>query len=344
MYKHLLAPLDDTPLSTAHVTNVLELARSMGARITFFHAKPDWGSTGDGALLKVLDPALFSEASQGESNAVLMKAAAAAKAAGVPCTALAGTSDHPADAIVKAARDEGCDLIVMASHGKASAWSQLLRDSMTERVLRHAPVALLVTRVEAERPLSDRERALGTIGDEHRSIAVVVSAMRDIANETAATWSADAELASVAAMVSWLRDFPEKVHHPKEEAHLHRLMRVRDPSCETLLAEVEAQHVEERRLIERIGTCLEGGATRRQELREAVLGFAEHVFRHLTLEEAQVLPRARQCLIEDDWAEIAQAFTGNDDGRFGDLNSRDLRRVFARIANAVVARGAAQGA
>jgi nucleotide-binding universal stress UspA family protein/hemerythrin-like domain-containing protein len=344
MYKHLLAPLDDTPLSTAHVTSAVELARSMGARITFFHAKPDWGATGDGALVRVVDPALFSETTQGESNAVLMKAAAAAKAAGVPCTALALTSDHPAEAIVKAARDEGCDLIVMASHGKASAWSHLLRDSLTERVLRHAPVALLVTRVEAERPLSDRERALGTIGDEHRSIAVVVSAMRDVASDAAATWSADAELASVAAMVSYMRDFPEKVHHPKEEAHLHRLMRARDPSCESLLAEVEAQHVEERRLVEQIGACLEGGALRRQELRNAVLRFAEHVFTHLRFEESQVLPRARQCLGDDDWREIAQAFAGNDDGRLGDLSSQDLRRVFARIANAVVARGAAQHA
>ena len=344
MYKHLLAPLDDTPLSTAHVTSAIELARSMGARITFFHAKPDWGSTGDGALVRVVDPALFTEAAQGESNAVLMKAAAAAKAAGVPCTALARTSDHPAQAIVQAAQDEGCDLIVMASHGKASAWSHLLRDSMTERVLRHAPVALLVTRVEAERPLSDRERALDIICDEHRSIAVVVSAMRDIANDVATTWSADAELASVAAMVSWLRDFPEKVHHPKEEAQLHRLLRARDPSCEALLAEVEAQHVEERRLIERIGACLEGGALRRQELGDAVLRFVDHVFGHLKLEETQILPRARECLGDADWREVAEAFAGNDDGRFGDLSSKELRRVFARIANAVAARGTAQPA
>lgn len=346
MYKHLLVPLDNTPLSTALVTNALEMARPAGARITFFHARADWASTGDGALMKVMDPALFSEAAQGASNAVLMKATAAAKAAGVPCNAIACTDDHPADAIVKAARDEGCDLIMMASHGRVSAWSRFLRDSLTEAVLRHAPVALLVTRVEAERPLSDRERAVGTIGDEHRSIAVVVSAMRDIANDLGmartAGADADADLAAIAAMVSYLRDFPEKVHHPKEEAHLHRLMRLRDPSCEALLADVEDQHVEERRLIERIGVCLAGGPARRDELRDAVLAFADHVFGHLRFEETLVLPHARECLDDDDWREIAEAFAGNDDGRFGDLNSKDLRRVFVRIANSVAARGAVQ--
>jgi nucleotide-binding universal stress UspA family protein/hemerythrin-like domain-containing protein len=344
MYKHLLVPLDNTPLSTALVTNALELARSWSARITFFHATPDWGATGDGALVKVVDPALFAEAAQGQSNAVLMKAAAAAKAAGVPCNSLARTSDFPADAIVKAAQDERCDLIVMASHGKASAWSQWLRDSVTERVLRHPPVALLVTRVEAERPLSGRERAVGTIGDEHRSIAVVVSAMRDIANDVAAGRSADAELASLAAMVSWLRDFPEKVHHPKEEAHLHRLMRARDPACKALLVDVESQHEEERGLIGQVDACLQGGADRRQDLKDAVLRFADHVFGHLKFEEAQVLPHAWECLSDDDWHEIADAFAGNDDGRFGNMSSRDLRRMFARIANAVAARSTAHPA
>ena len=77
MYKHLLAPLDDTPLSTAHVTSTIELAKSMGARITFFHATPDWSSSGDGALVMVVNPALFSDAALGETNAVPLKATAA---------------------------------------------------------------------------------------------------------------------------------------------------------------------------------------------------------------------------------------------------------------------------
>ena len=344
MYKHLLAPLDDTPLSTAHVTSTIELAKSMGARITFFHANPDWSSSGDGALVMVVNPALFSEATLGETNVVLMKATAAAKAADVPCAAIACTSDRPADAIVRAAQEQGCDLIVMASHGPVSAWSSWLRDSQTERVLRHAPVALLVTRVEAERPLSDRERALSIIGDEHRSIAVVVSAMRDIANDLTTSRHEDADLASLAGMVSYLRDFPEKVHHPKEEAHLHRLMRSRNPSCEALLADVESQHDAERRLIEQVSAGLQAGGDRVQALQDAVLRFVDHVYAHLKLEETQVLPLARQCLDDDDWTEVVEAFMENDDGRFGNLSSGELRRLFARIANAIAARGVPQPA
>jgi len=340
MFKHLLAPLDDTPLSIAHIRSTIELARAMGARITFFHAHPDLSSTGDGALLMVVDPALYSEAACGERNVVLVKAAAAAKAAGVPCDTLARTSNHPASAIVEAAKAQGCDLIVMASHGPGSGWSSWLHDSQTERVLRHAPVALLVTRVESERPLSSRERALNIIGDEHRSIAVVAGAMRDIAKDLTRVRREDAELASLAGMVSYLRGFPEKVHHPKEEAHLHRLMRSRHPSCERLLAEVESQHDTERRLIDQVGTRLAADDDRLDDLQEAVLRFAEHVFAHLSLEETQVLPLAARCLGDDDWAEVLHAFLDNDDSRFGNLSSLELRRLFARIANAITVRGA----
>jgi nucleotide-binding universal stress UspA family protein/hemerythrin-like domain-containing protein len=339
MYKHLLVPLDDTPLSTAHVKSAIELAKSMGARITFFHANRDWSAMGAGALLLVANPALFAKAAPGEANAVLLKASAAAKAAGVPCAAIARTSDHPADAIVRAAQDEACDLIVMASHGPGPGWTSWLHDSQTERVLRQAPVALLVTRVEAERPLSDRERALDIIGDEHRSIAVVVSAMRDIANDLATSRHKDADRATLAAMVSYLRGFPENVHHPKEEAHLHRLMRTKQPSCEALLAEVESQHGTERTLIEQVSACLEAGGADR-ELRDAVLRFADHVFAHLKLEEAQVLPLAGQCLGENDWTEVAEAFVANNHTRFGDMSGGELRRLFTHIANAIAMRSA----
>jgi hemerythrin-like domain-containing protein/nucleotide-binding universal stress UspA family protein len=344
VYQHLLVPLDDTPLSTAHVTSTIELAKSMGARITFFHANPDWSSTGDGALVMVVNPALFSKVAPGDSNTVLLKATAAAKAAGVPCAAIVHTSDHPADAIVRAAREQGCDLIVMASHGPVSGWSSWLRDSQTERVLRHAPVALLVTRVEAERPLSDRERALNIISDEHRSIAVVVGAMRDIANDLTTSRHEDADLASLAGMVSYLRAFPEKVHHPKEEAHLHRLMRSRDPSCQALLADVESQHDVERRLIEEVSACLGADGDRVQALQAAVLRFVDHVYAHLKLEETQVFPLARQCLSDDDWTEVVDAFLENDDTQIGKLSSGELRRLFARIANAVAERSVPQAA
>jgi nucleotide-binding universal stress UspA family protein len=41
MYRHLLVPVDGTDLSTETVGRAVEFARTIAARITFFHAQPD---------------------------------------------------------------------------------------------------------------------------------------------------------------------------------------------------------------------------------------------------------------------------------------------------------------
>lgn len=52
---------------------------------------------------------------------------------------------HPAEAIVDAAKSEGCSLIVMASHGRRGL-GRLLLGSQTAEVLAHSPVPVLVVR------------------------------------------------------------------------------------------------------------------------------------------------------------------------------------------------------
>ena len=59
----------------------------------------------------------------GKAREVLAKAEAAAGARGVPCESRHVASDKPAQAIVEAARERGCDLIFMASHGGRGRWA-----------------------------------------------------------------------------------------------------------------------------------------------------------------------------------------------------------------------------
>lgn len=148
MYRHLLVPIDGTSVSAANVLVAVDLARSLKARITFFHATPDWDATGEGALMRVLEPQVHAEGVLGDTNALLTKAVACAGAAAVPAQGASRVCDRPAEAIIEAAETQGCDLIVMASRGShGGALTGWLHTSQTEGVLRRAPVALLVTRV-----------------------------------------------------------------------------------------------------------------------------------------------------------------------------------------------------
>ena len=66
-----------------------------------------------------------------------------AKAAGVPCQTVQVEHDHPYQAIITTAKDKGCDLIVMASHGR-SGISAVLLGSVTNKVLTHTNIPVLV--------------------------------------------------------------------------------------------------------------------------------------------------------------------------------------------------------
>ena len=52
---------------------------------------------------------------------------AAAEAAAVACRTLHIKDEHPAEGIIKAAKDQGCDLIIMGSHGRGPMGRILLR-------------------------------------------------------------------------------------------------------------------------------------------------------------------------------------------------------------------------
>ena len=74
--------------------------------------------------------------------AVLEKAA---KDAGVPCETLCEIADHPYEAIIRIAEKRGCDLIMMASHGRRGV-KGLLLGSETQKVLTHSLIPVLVHR------------------------------------------------------------------------------------------------------------------------------------------------------------------------------------------------------
>jgi nucleotide-binding universal stress UspA family protein len=74
--------------------------------------------------------------------AMLLKAATEE---GVRCTTVIEVSDHPYEAIIRTAEKKGCDLILMASHGRRGVQGLLL-GSETQKVLTHSRIPVLVYR------------------------------------------------------------------------------------------------------------------------------------------------------------------------------------------------------
>jgi nucleotide-binding universal stress UspA family protein len=147
MFKHFLVPTDGSKLSSEAVARATTLAKEVGAKITFFFAKPDYPVAfyGEGALIDPTTPERFAEIANRQADDILAQARAVAQAAGVACAVASGVSDIPHQAIIEAANEAGCDLIFMASHGRRGI-SGLLLGSETQKVLTHSKIPVLVYR------------------------------------------------------------------------------------------------------------------------------------------------------------------------------------------------------
>lgn len=333
MYKHLLVPTDGSALSTETISNALDFARDANARITFFHATPDYLSTGDGALIRSLSPQLATELAAGEAHAILSKATAAARAAGVECDALYKVSDRPYEAILEAAVEQGCDLIFTSSRGPKNIGGLML-GSETLKLLMHSSIPVLVASVLKNSPTPDMNKAISVIKDEHRSLAAVLHGLRRMVDR-AKDCEAVPDFILIKTMLFYIREFPEKLHHPKEDAYLFNKLRQRTNAVDDVLAQLESEHQDKSLLIQleqSFASFAADAADGRDAFERAFELFADAEWRHMSLEEKSILPVAKEHMLPGDWAEIAEAFSKNGDPRFSAERDKPFHDMFARIA------------
>lgn len=178
--------------------------------------------------------------------------------------------------------------------------------------------------------------ALAIIQDEHRSLAAVVHGLRYLVREIRER-GAKPDFRLLWAMIFYLDEFPEKLHHPKENAYIFARLRQRTHEADTVVAELERQHVAGARHVRDLELALgqyeagmPGGEDR---FAAAVETFADETVKHMALEESTVLPLAKKYLTGEDWVEICAAFSENGDPRFDAEADQDCRDLFTRIVN-----------
>ncbi|MEY2790502.1 MAG: hypothetical protein RL295_666 [Pseudomonadota bacterium] len=335
MYKNLLVPIDGSQLSQATVEHAVALARSCDAHITFFYARPDFAATSDGALMHVTEPVAFIEGAAGNARALLSKAEASARAAKIECKSVTVISDRPHEAILEAASSHGCDLIFMASHGRRGIRG-LLHSSVMQKVLQHAKLPVLVNAVESNLKLSNEQRAVATIKDEHRSIAAVIHALQQVLKELTGT-NVKPDFDLIRAMLFYIEEFPERLHHPKEDAYLFQKLQQRTDECNALIAELQSQHQEGTAQFSNLRDVLtryeSGEPHSAADFSAVVEMFAAFQWHHMSAEEDVLLPAASRHLTSDDWSAIASAFHENADPRFASQSDDSFTDLLTRVLN-----------
>ena len=178
--------------------------------------------------------------------------------------------------------------------------------------------------------------AIRVIKAEHRSIAAVLDGMLFLVGEIRkGRMRPDFELFK--AMLHYIRAFPVKLHHPKEDQWLYRILRERRADAAQALDELETEHVQDRELVAGLADALDRyekfGREAFDAFDNAVKDYAKFEWSHMRKEEEVILPMAEQALSADDWKAIDAAFRSNEDPIVGVRVTREFRELFKRIVN-----------
>lgn len=145
MYRNLLVPVDGTDLSERAMQGSIELARQLGATITAFVAEPTLPLPAVGRTVRQfeMENELHDARTARHAQEVLTRFEARARNAGVGFSGHHVQAPRVEDAIADAAREHGCDMIVMATHGR-NAFGELVFGAHTKGVMARSKLPLLV--------------------------------------------------------------------------------------------------------------------------------------------------------------------------------------------------------
>jgi len=177
------------------------------------------------------------------------------------------------------------------------------------------------------------QKAIGIIYDEHRSISAVLSGLKSLA-QMAKDGKLRPDFKAFRAMIYYIDAFPERMHHPKEDAYLFAHLQRRDPGARELVEALKAEHVLGAQLVRDLEQAMLAyeqtwpkGAER---FIAAVEAYSQFHWNHMRREEREVIPRAERALKPEDWADIEAAFAGNADP-ISDLRESDFNALYQRI-------------
>ena len=145
MYTHILVPTDGSPLSDSALEQALRLAKSLGARITVLTVIEPFQVVAYEPEQVAAARDAYEKYAREEADRRMARATELAKAAGVEHDAVSLSADDPHEAIIQTARERGCDLVAMASHGRRGI-KALVLGSVTAKVLTHSDIPVLVYR------------------------------------------------------------------------------------------------------------------------------------------------------------------------------------------------------
>lgn len=182
---------------------------------------------------------------------------------------------------------------------------------------------------------ADEQNVLRVIHTEHGNLASIIRGMQHFVRLIDQGGAAP-DLKVFRAMLFYVDEYPDRVHHPKEDHHLFVRLKNRNHDSDDTIAELERQHAHGAKLMRRLSRQLTRyefeGVAAFPAFRDMVLEYAGFYFGHMRLEEEVILPAAARYFTEEDWSAVNVAFSANVDP----FSGVDLKDSFDRLFSMIV--------
>jgi hemerythrin-like domain-containing protein len=173
------------------------------------------------------------------------------------------------------------------------------------------------------------------IHDEHAAMAAMMQSLRMMVKRGPGSDPGNF-FDVLRAMLFYIDEFPEKLHHVKESNLLFPPVAQRAPHLREAIARLDKDHAGGEATVREIQHLLMAwellGESRRPAFEQAANTYLDHYLEHMRLEETVVMPEAEKVLSDADWKELDEAFATNCDPLTGKY-PRDpvYDRLFTRI-------------
>jgi hemerythrin-like domain-containing protein len=176
--------------------------------------------------------------------------------------------------------------------------------------------------------------ALQVIRDEHAAVSAVLRSLLQMM-ERGPDEEPERFFDVLRAMLFYIDEFPERLHHPKESDLLFPKVARVAPELLPVIRRLEDDHMQGENRVRELQHLLLAwellGDGRRAAFEEAAHRYVEFYLSHMRLEETQVLPVAQKLLGDADWTQLNAAFQAHRDPLASNERDPAYDRLFTRI-------------
>lgn len=177
------------------------------------------------------------------------------------------------------------------------------------------------------------KESISILKSEHRSLSAMLHGLKELARLAQDT-TLQPDFRALRAMLRYIDEYPERLHHPKEDEFLFARLAARSREARALIDDLRSEHVAGARLIRELERRFlffeESWPAGARAFEAAVEEYAAFHWSHMRKEEEGLLPLAERDLRAEDWKAIDAAFAANRDPLAG-TREHDFEQLFSRI-------------